>query len=45
VRERGELPDGYSHSIVPTATPGVCLGVWVQGPEGSQDIYYRFFER
>jgi hypothetical protein len=45
VRERGELPDGYSHRIVATAKPGVYLGVWVQGPEGSRDIYYRFFER
>jgi hypothetical protein len=45
VRERDELPAGYSHRIVPTSTPGVYLGVWVQGPEGAQDIYYRFFER
>jgi hypothetical protein len=45
VRERVELPDGYSHSIVPTSTPGVYLGVWVQGPEGAQDVYYRFFAR
>lgn len=45
VRELGELPDGYSHVIAATATPGVYLGAWVQGPEGGQDIYYRFFER
>ena len=37
------LPAGYSHRIAPTSTPGVYLGVWVQGPEGSQDLYYRFF--
>jgi hypothetical protein len=45
VRPRDELPDGYSHSIVATSTPGIYLGVWVQGPEGSQDLWYRFFER
>lgn len=37
------LPDGYSHRIAPTSTPGVFLAAWVQGPEGAQDIYYRFF--
>jgi hypothetical protein len=40
-----ELPPGYSHRIAATPTPGVYLGVWVQGPEGQQDVYYRFFER
>ncbi len=40
-----ELPPGYSHRIAATPTPGVYLGVWVQGPEGQQDLYYRFFER
>ena len=39
------LPGGYSHRIAPTSTPGVYLGVWVQGPDGSQDIYYRFFRK
>ncbi len=39
------LPDGYSHRVAPTPTPGVYLGVWVQGPEGTQDVFYRFFER
>jgi len=37
------LPLGYSHRIAETPTPGIWLGVWVQGPEGEQDIYYRFF--
>src|SRR4030095_10627742 len=37
------LPAGYSHRITETKTPGIWLGVWVQGPEGEQDIYYRFF--
>jgi hypothetical protein len=37
------LPGGYSHRIVETPTPGIWLGAWVQGPEGEQDIYYRFF--
>lgn len=40
-----QLPAGYSHRIAPTTTPGVFLGVWVQGPEGAQDIYYRYFKR
>ena len=39
------LPPGYSHRIVATSRPGVYLGVWVQGPEGAQDIYYRFFRK
>jgi hypothetical protein len=39
------LPEGYSHRVAATSTPGVYLGVWVQGPEGAQDIYYRFFRR
>ena len=39
------LGEGYSHRIVATPTPRVYLGVWVQGPEGAQDIYYRFFRR
>ncbi len=39
------LPPGYSHRIAPTPTPGVYLGAWVQGPEGAQDVYYRFFDR
>lgn len=38
------LPDGYSHRVAATSRAGVFLGVWVQGPEGSQDVYYRFFE-
>lgn len=40
-----DLPPGYSHRIAPTSTPGIYLGVWVQGPEGSQDIWYRFFQK
>ncbi|HSL68989.1 MAG TPA: hypothetical protein VK864_02040 [Longimicrobiales bacterium] len=35
----------YSHRITQTSTPGIYIGVWVQGPDGAQDIYYRFFER
>jgi len=37
------LPGGYSHRVTATPTPGIFLGVWVQGPEGQQDIYFRFF--
>jgi len=39
------LTAGYSHRIAATPTPGVYIGVWVQGPDGAQDIYYRFFAR
>jgi len=39
------MPPGYSHRLAATPVAGVYLGVWVQGPEGSQDIYYRFFRR
>ena len=45
VVENTLLPAGYSHRIAATTTPGVYLGVWVQGPEGSQDVYYRFFKK
>jgi hypothetical protein len=36
---------GYSHRIVWTGEGRVHLGVWVVGPEGSQDLEYRFFRR
>lgn len=39
------LPAGYSHRISATPVVGRYLGVWVQGPEGSLEIYYRIFER
>ena len=39
------LPAGYSHRISPTSTPDIYVGVWTQGPDGVQDIYYRFFEK
>lgn len=39
------LPEGYSHRIAPTTVPGLYIAAWVQGPEGAQDIYYRFFKR
>ncbi|HEX6628664.1 MAG TPA: sialidase family protein [Gemmatimonadaceae bacterium] len=39
------LPPGYSHRIAPTPVAGTYIGVWVQGPDGSQDIYYRIFQR
>ena len=45
VRESTALPPGYSHRIAATSTSGVFLGAWVQGPEGTQDVYYRFFNR
>lgn len=45
VAENTMVAAGYSHRIAATPTPRVYLAVWVQGPEGSQDIYYRFFRR
>jgi hypothetical protein len=41
--EISQLPSGYSHRIVATPEPGMYLGAWVQGPEGEQDIWVRFF--
>jgi len=35
---------GYSHRVTRTTESGLYLGAWVQGPEGAQDIYYRFYE-
>jgi hypothetical protein len=44
LRQNPALPGaGYSHRITATATEGVYLGVWVQGADGVQDIYYRFY--
>jgi hypothetical protein len=45
VVENTLLPAGYSHKITATASPRVYLGVWVQGPDGAQEIYYRFFRK
>ncbi len=45
VRDVTALPDGYSHRVAATSTSGIFLGAWVQGPEGIQDVYYRFFQR
>jgi hypothetical protein len=39
------LGAGYSHRIAPTPVAGRYLGVWVQGPDGAQDVYYRVFAR
>jgi hypothetical protein len=36
----GGLPPGYSYRIAPTGMPGRSIIVWVQGLDGSQDIYY-----
>lgn len=35
---------GYSHRVTRTPVDGLYFGAWVQGPEGAQDIYYRFYE-
>jgi hypothetical protein len=45
VTVQGVLPDGYSYRIAPTPVAGTYIGVWVQGPDGAQDIYYRVFAR
>jgi hypothetical protein len=34
---------GYSHRVTRTPVAGLYFGAWVQGPEGAQDIYYRFY--
>jgi hypothetical protein len=39
------LPAGYSHRIAPTPVAGTYIGLWVQGPLGAEDVYYRVFER
>ena len=39
------LPAGYSYRIAPTSVPGRSVIAWVQGPDGSQDIYYTFVNR
>jgi hypothetical protein len=39
------LPSGYSHRIAPTPVPGRYIAVWVQGAVGSEEVYYRIFER
>jgi hypothetical protein len=36
---------GYSHRIAPTPVAHRYIGVWVQGAVGSEDLYYRVFER
>lgn len=45
IDEVNRLGDGYSHRVAETPTEGVLLGAWVDGPEGAQDVYYRFFNR
>lgn len=45
VELNGFLPDGYSHRLTATGTPGEYLAAWVQGAKNSEDIYYRFVRR
>jgi hypothetical protein len=40
-----DLPEGYSHRVAPTSTEGVYFAAWVQGPDGAQDVWYRFFAK
>src|SRR5262249_15669618 len=50
---RYPLPAARTHFLGPglsrrgpaPSTPGIYLGVWVDGPEGLQDIFYRYFRR
>jgi hypothetical protein len=37
------VPPGYSHRITRTPIEGLYFSAWVQGPDGAQDIYYRFY--
>jgi hypothetical protein len=39
-----KVPPGYSHRVTRTPVAGLYFGAWVQGPEGAQDIYYRFYQ-
>jgi hypothetical protein len=39
------LPAGYSHRVAATSRAGEYLAAWVQGPRGSEDIYYRYITR
>jgi len=43
--DRAAVPamTGYSPRIAPTPTPGVFLGVWVEGEVGAQNIRARLF--
>jgi hypothetical protein len=36
---------GYSSFVLPTATPDIYWGVWVNGAAGRQKIRYEFFRR
>ncbi|HET6350216.1 MAG TPA: hypothetical protein VFH88_14150 [Candidatus Krumholzibacteria bacterium] len=35
---------GYSHRVTRTPVKDLYFGAWVQGPDGEQDIYYRFYQ-
>lgn len=39
-----DVSAGYSHRIAATPVGGLYVGAWVQGPDGAQDIYYRFYK-
>ncbi|MCI0432074.1 MAG: exo-alpha-sialidase [Gemmatimonadetes bacterium] len=41
----GQVGEGYSHRIESTGSPRVYLGAWVRGPDGAQEIVYRFFTK
>jgi len=41
--ENTRVSPGYSHRIARTPVDGLYFGAWVQGPDGAQDIYYRFY--
>ncbi|HEX6790353.1 MAG TPA: hypothetical protein VF247_03505 [Candidatus Krumholzibacteria bacterium] len=41
--ENTAVGDGYSHRVTRTPVNGLYFGAWVQGPDGAQDIYYRFY--
>jgi hypothetical protein len=39
-----KVSPGYSHRITRTPVDGLYFGAWVQGPDGAQDIHYRFYQ-
>lgn len=45
VIDNTSLPDGYSHRVAATPTSGVFLGVWVVGPVGTENVFYRFYRK
>jgi hypothetical protein len=41
--ENTSVSPGYSHRATRTPVAGLHFAAWVQGPEGAQDVHYRFY--